>query len=165
MFTADESCASRKATRRVMPKVGRVALAVAMQSGEWSMIRLIRYSLAAAISRPIRAGNSLAWGTPMTIDSSVLLKVSMVVTAATFWRRVSRPIVFTIFCFSAFYTMQGIAYAIAFQFTGKSDVFTSALEQARGRDLSYAISDVASLIIGAGLAYLLARAMPRHLSP
>ncbi len=108
----------------------------------------------------------------MTIDSSVLLKVSMmppllltVVTAAIFWRRVSRPIVFTIFCFSAFYTMQGIAYAIAFQFTGKSDVFTSALEQARGRDLSYAISDVASLIIGAGLAYLLARAMPRHLSP
>ncbi|MBA8882715.1 hypothetical protein [Dokdonella fugitiva] len=105
----------------------------------------------------------------MTIDSSVLLMVVLMLpllftamTAATFWRRVSRPIVFTIFCFAAFYALQGIGYSIAFHYTGKLDVVTNAMAQARASNLSYAIGDVASLIIGVGLAYLLARSMPRQ---
>jgi hypothetical protein len=36
------------------------------------------------------------------------------------------------------------------------------MAQARASNLSYAIGDVASLIIGVGLAYLLARSMPRQ---
>jgi energy-coupling factor transporter transmembrane protein EcfT len=105
----------------------------------------------------------------MTVNSSLLLMLILmapllfgVAIAAAYWKRVSRPWLFMVFCFAVFYAAQGITYSVAFNVLGAPYELTDAMHQSKTSSTAYLIGDGISLVSGVILAHALASAMPRR---